>query len=519
VRDVRRHAFVDLALGLACQRATRITASPRAACHDARVRSLLVAALVAAGCAHSLPGQGKSELTDRGWRAYTSAHFVVYTDDSDGAARQVVEELERATDALSRLAFPGLTLPSDRVDVVLLDTAQLHTLSGDDQLGGVFRQSTDVTASPHLLVAEIPGGGVLAGIGDLRETVLHEMTHRLLRLSLPRAPAWLHEGIASYWETLEIDGDTHEVTIGKPPPLDVLVVDWAPLAEVVSHDRERLHGRFGRRPAYAVAWGAVHYLYERSPEKLAAFEAALRDGHSTGDAWRSAIGLSPAALDQEMRQRYAADLPLARRQPAPPQRVFDPESVREVAPAEVHLCFARIAAGPGAKAVEKMRAQLDEAARLAPGSAEVLRWRVRLLADDEAASVAEAALADHADDPVLLAAWLEGRLHADLKARDLSEYDAPVARLIRAAGAPASSLALAARFLLVRGQLDEAQRVADIAVAKNGLCVDCLDALAAVRHARGDKRGAAEAERRALAAWPFERTPTQLLARLAEYEK
>jgi hypothetical protein len=63
------------------------------------------------------------------------------------------------------------------------------------------------------------------------------------------------------------------------------------------------------------------------------------------------------------------------------------------------------------------------------------------------------------------------------------------------------------------------QRVADSAVAKNGLCVDCLDALAAVRHARGDKRGAAEAERRALAAWPFERTPTQLLARLAEYEK
>jgi hypothetical protein len=404
---------------------------------------------------------------------------------------------------------------------VLVDLAQLRALTGDEQLGGGFVQSADVTARPHLLVATIPPGGVLAGFGELRETVLHEMTHRMVRASLPRVPTWLNEGLASYWETLEIDGDTHEVTIGKPPALDVLVVDWAPLADVVAHDRERFHGRFDRRPAYAVVWGAVHYLYEQSPDKLAAFEAALRDGRSTAEAWRSAIGVPPAELDRQMRQRYGADLPLARRVPAPAERVFDPQSVRDVPPAEVHLCFARIAAG-GGKSLARMRAQLDEAERLAPGSLEVLRWRVRLLGangqDVEAAKVAEAGLADHADDPILLTAWLDARLqHA--AASDLPSYDAPVARLVRAAAAPASSLALAARFLLARGNADEAQRVADAAVAKNGLCVDCLDALAAVRHARGDDRGAADAERRAVAAWPFERTPTDLLARLAEYEK
>src|SRR5262249_39820526 len=248
----------------------------------------------------------------------------------DYMARQVLDEFERDVRVLQAVAFPSVMLPGERVDVVLMDPAQLKELTGDEQLGGFFRASADVTRESHLLILGVPNGGVLAGLGQLRRTVLHEVTHSFVRKAIPRAPAWLGEGLASYWETLEIDTDSTEIIVGRPPPLGVLIVDWAPLAELVEGDKARFYDRKNRSPAYASAWGVVHYFTEQGPGQLAASELALAPGRDEADAWRDSFGVTAAALDAELRRLYTADQPLAHRATRPTLPAVEPESVRPV---------------------------------------------------------------------------------------------------------------------------------------------------------------------------------------------
>jgi hypothetical protein len=490
------------------------------------MRPALVIALLAVGCAHSgVGGERVAGDDDSHWRVLTSAHCDLYTSQPDFMAREVISELERDVRVLRALAFPGVTLPPQRIAVLLLAPEQLEALTGDKQLGGQFLRSPDVTYEPHLLVLTVPDGGVLAGLQQLRETVLHEMTHAFVRRSIAHAPVWLNEGLAGYWQTLEIDGETQEAIVGRPPPLDVLVVDWTPLAELVGGGAARFYDRPNRRSAYAVAWGAVHYLYEHHPDQLRAYQAAVRQGRDDLAVWNEVIGMAPALFDQKMRAWYAADQPLARRVARPPLPAFEPEAVRAAAPAEVRVLWARLSVDNGsAPALARAQLQVDALARLVPGSVEAAYWKAELdLARGDtggAIFALQQALTDHADDARLL--YFQAELRYQVEAarpeaeRELAALDELFARVVRA-DASASSLALAARYQLMRRGPEAARPLAEAAVARNGDCAGCLDALALVRHAAHDDAGAAEAESRAVAAWPNESSPTKLLERLAQY--
>jgi hypothetical protein len=367
---------------------------------------------------------------------------------------------------------------------------------------------------------------VLGGLQGLRETVLHEMTHAFVRRSIPHAPTWLNEGLAGYWETLEIDNDAPEAIVGRPPRLNELIVDWTPLAELVGGGAARFYDRPKRGPAYAVAWGAVHFLAQHSPDKLRAYADAIRRGRDDLAAWNDIIGETPAAFDQKMRAVYAADQPLAQRVPRPLLPAFEPEAVRPATPAEVRLRWVRVAAMADldAAGLARWQRQLDAIARLDPGNAELAYWTARLAQarGDVAGAITalQRGLIDHPDEARLLhplaQLLFDGEVSKPAAQRDLTALDELFARLTRVRGS-ALSQATVALFTLARRGAEAARPLAEAAVARNTACVQCLDALAVVRYEANDDRGAFEAERRAVAVWPYEKTPALLLERLDFY--
>jgi hypothetical protein len=250
---------------------------------------------------------------------------------------------EQGVRVLQALAFPHAKLPAPRVEVLVFDRDdQLFALHGDKQAAGYFRASNDVTFEPHLLVLSAPRGGMIAEWSDLRQMALHEWTHGFVRAEMPRAPTWLNEGLATYWMTMEFDGNSTDVIVGRPTYLTP-AGEWPPLADVIGADAQQFYDRRDRLPYYSASWGVVHYLYEHDAAKVAKLGELLAAGREQADAWRTVVGMAPAALDAELRARYGSDEGLAHRMTRPALAPVDPEAVRALSPAEVHILWARAA--------------------------------------------------------------------------------------------------------------------------------------------------------------------------------
>lgn len=179
--------------------------SPRPA-----VRRGLVAvvAAVAAGCtAHAGVG-------GRTWRELSTDRIVLVTDVDADEARERLREIDRLAAALTDIYAAILTRPPVRPRPVRLlhmaDCAEVQARFGEGASGAVTR-SVDFGAERIIVTCEI----------DHRvrnEVALHELTHDLNHRHLSDLPAWLQEGLATYYQTLRIDRD--QVVVGLRPRMD-----------------------------------------------------------------------------------------------------------------------------------------------------------------------------------------------------------------------------------------------------------------------------------------------------------
>lgn len=93
---------------------------------------------------------------------------------------------------------------------------------------------------------------------------LHEVSHLITASHLGPTPPWLTEGLAGYFETLEVRDQAGFVHINEAHLALLRSTTLPPLAEYFSIARETFYGP-DRSLHYAIAWSLTHFLLEGAP--------------------------------------------------------------------------------------------------------------------------------------------------------------------------------------------------------------------------------------------------------------
>ncbi|MDB4990414.1 MAG: hypothetical protein JWN04_5592, partial [Myxococcaceae bacterium] len=218
-----------------------------------------------------------------------SAHFTVYSD-------LPVAEIEHQTRKLEQLLAAFLKHGWDThgelplyVNVVMLrDHSQFHELAGDEVAGYATAR---VIFEPWLVVPAPTRS-------EEFQVVSHELTHYLSRQVMPYQPRWFSEGLATYFETAQLDRE--EFTLGrihKSRLASVKAEGLLGLDILFDDSSDHLNGRY-----YGSAWLLVHYLMTEHPAAFAKYQVELARGQAHEQAWSTAF---PTVLKPQLEQWLA----------------------------------------------------------------------------------------------------------------------------------------------------------------------------------------------------------------------
>ena len=103
----------------------------------------------------------------------------------------------------------------------------------------------------------------------LLEVLTHEASHTIMQHQIGRVPIWINEGLAEYFETMEVFGQT---VVVRPNTHWIATVDrllrdgLMPLGDFLSMTREKWYLFNGEGSlAYAVAWSVTFFLMSSEP--------------------------------------------------------------------------------------------------------------------------------------------------------------------------------------------------------------------------------------------------------------
>ena len=266
------------------------------------------------------------------WTETTTEHFSVYSDLAPGDAQALAHDLERTFDVLADIGFKAKTRPTTHLDVVSFRREDEYHSVAPAQTKGVFRgASHDIDSSSIAMFY-----GPLTN--STRATLQHELTHAFVRQYFPRAPTWLNEGFAKYFESLAFDGQ--HVFVGRPPRQTrfsraafhvgqeegelvafVPAFEAVPAADLLRMRPAEFYGNRAEAAGdssrydeardvttrYASAWALVHFLISspRYGDAFATYLSNLRRLPDRDDAWERAF---PAAEMPALEATYRESL-------------------------------------------------------------------------------------------------------------------------------------------------------------------------------------------------------------------
>lgn len=507
------------------QQAARMGAA-RVGCRGATWRMAgLLCGLACVRCATPLQSPATG---GRVWHEARSEHFVIQTDAGVEAAGELTAEYERLVAFFTTVAFRSNRQPAGLTRVVVFkDEADYRELA-PRLSNGFFRNHGGAPYDPYPTI--VMNGQ--AGNRDILRLFCHELTHRFVAFHFPQAPVWLHEGLATYFETLRIEDDKaivglispHRVHLGKaerrtesqgwfaltstgPKSLHSL-----PMSEQVRklsnrefYSREISDGGEAATATqlnYVAAWAQIHPMM-LGPDDLRARFMRYLNGLATGraDAWEQSFDAnSERALEAEYRDLVTRSLTRSGELPAPPLPV-SAQQVRAMAASEVHWLWAALRNWSSPE--ERLRASRDveESIRLAPERPDGYLLRSVLFALEqkhaERRRDIELALSRDARDPNALglkaALLLDEQTAKSASERNFSELDAVAKRLQSSAKNSQQWLTLA-RYESLRGRLDKALLCA-LRAARDSSCWTCYWAVGDLELARNRVERAARALR------------------------
>ena len=209
-----------------------------------------------------------------GQRALLGESFSLYYDPPipKATVAAIGEYLEKVRREQSE--FFGEDLADRQVVVLYAGRAYFSLVSIPEWVSGVFDGKIRISLEPD--------GGLTP---QLQAVLTHELAHAFVRsVSRDRAPGWLHEGLAQWWEGERILRDEIRKTFAGRTPYSLKEMEG---------NLSRKAERAAVRANYAQALALVEYVIERNGAgPLACLVRALGEGLPLSDALRKEIGLS-----------------------------------------------------------------------------------------------------------------------------------------------------------------------------------------------------------------------------------
>jgi len=264
------------------------------------------------------------------WMEVHSGHYTVITDAGEKNGREVALRLEQM-----RAVFLGL-LTKDHLN----EPVPLTILAfGND------KSYYQVAPLQHGQPIDVPGF-FLSGDDqnfialNLMESeswraVAYDLAHLWLSQNYPPAQGWFDDGFTAYFSTIRVDdrqvqmgGDPSIIRLGTEPfgPAGVAGSDapksftevlstepWVPLPDLfaMKHDVSRAkENPLGNSPNaikyYAESWMVMHYIIHQKelPQAGSYFDLVLNQHMPIEDAIQKAFGMSPAQLEDAVKQYF-----------------------------------------------------------------------------------------------------------------------------------------------------------------------------------------------------------------------
>lgn len=441
-------------------------------------------------CATTAPPLRGPEQGGPQWTQARSEHFLLSSTQGEDAARATLEELEQTQAVFEQVAFPSREKPAGLTEVVLLPEADYDAIVPPEMRAfiGLFQVAGQSPMSrPRLLIR-----------GDLGRAahglLQHELTHRFVSFHCPSAPSWLQEGLAEFWETLEIKGSTAYFGGAlranlTPPPFETLL----------ELDREHFYGGDATDVSanYFGAAALARVLYFQHRGVLTNYLNLLKSGQvSTAVAWGQATGGRLAEIRGNYQHFFHENA--IQGEIAAPQVTVSVETSL-LSPSEVHVLWAGLVPWRPQNAGDIWR-ELGAAIELAPWSPDafVLRGSANYEFGD-----ADAARQD-IETALQLAPFrsqvLTGALDFSLRSgQRVHVPNAELARRLARFQLNARQLEVLARYHGSTGTLDQGIRLAARAVQLDSSCLPCYVTGSELLASRGDWQEAVLARRTAIA--------------------
>lgn len=260
-----------------------------------RLAPLVLLAVIAA------PAAGEIPLLQSGqrWIRVTSPNFTVISSAGGERTREVADTLETVAAALRRV--------HPRFDARFTDTT-VFLLSRRRDCQPIFdlllNQRT--VNSPGAFVVQPDGSATIivdAGRSAGR-TIRHELMHNILAASGTRLPLWLEEGIAEYFSTTVVQGDS--VIMGRP-----IVPHYRSLRARGPLPVEDLLSMQSGSPMatnvvfYAHSWALVEWMMRTNRRAFYTFVADVERGEDAALAFRRHFPIDIGTVSRSFRMPVA----------------------------------------------------------------------------------------------------------------------------------------------------------------------------------------------------------------------
>ncbi len=243
------------------------------------------------------------------WTSVRSQNFHLVGNASEKEIRQAATRLEQFRRVFSTLLQNARMSDSVPTTVVVFKSMSAYKPFNPQGNAGYFQPGEDV----NYITLSVETGGHDSPFA----VIFHEYLHLLIKNNLSaNAPAWISEGLAEFYSTLEVAKDEKSATIGKPISHHVYYLrdqKMLPLRTLlmVDHASPHYNERSKRGVFYAQSWALAHYLMlgkqrQRAPQ-LTRYLELIGQGRTQQESFEKAFGTDAEAIEKELRDYIRRD--------------------------------------------------------------------------------------------------------------------------------------------------------------------------------------------------------------------